>query len=104
MNTTTKQFTLFFLFLLSYAALKAQLLNNTRWRSYGEQNNFDNYWNFNNDTVATSPDNATWTDIAVYIENGNVLSFRDLNSLNCNLNDVGIYHFSIVLDTLRIVE
>src|SRR4029079_7207559 len=84
--------------------LKAQLLNNTRWKSYDEQNHFDLFWNFNNDTVANSPDNATWTNVSVYVEAGNVLTFRNIYSFQCDSTEVGLYHFSVILDTLRINE
>jgi hypothetical protein len=84
-----------------FSFAKAELLNNTRWRSFDQQNHFDLYWNFNNDTVAISTDNISWDFISVYTEAGNVFTRRDLDPLYCDTNIYGIYHFSLVQDTLR---
>jgi hypothetical protein len=79
----------------------AELLNQTRWRSFDSQNNFDLFWNFNNDTVAVSSNNINWNYISVYTEAGNVFTIRDLDSISCTTVDYGIYHFNVVQDTLR---
>ena len=100
----SKQFFLIFFLSALVTIAKAQLLNNTRWRAFDQQNNFDLFWNFNNDTVATSSDNSIWTNVSVYAEGGNILTFRNLNSSECDSNDVGIYYFNIIQDTLRLTE
>jgi hypothetical protein len=82
-------------------AANAQLLNHTRWKSFDQLNNFDLFWNFDNGLVAFSTDNINWDFNAVYTEAGNVFTIRDVNPLMCDTTVYGIYHFSIVQDTLR---
>src|SRR5690348_9926292 len=104
MIKSAKHFLLIFFLSTSVTIVNAQLLNNTRWRAFDQQNNFDLFWNFNNDTVATSSDNSIWANVSVYAEAGNILTFRNLNSIECDSADVGIYYFNVILDTLRLTE
>jgi hypothetical protein len=101
---SSRRIVLIILISVSFITVKAQLLNNTRWKSYDQQNHFDVFWNFNNDTVASSPDNIIWTNVSVYTENGNLLSFRDITDITCDTNVVGFYQFSLQMDTLRFLS
>ena len=60
------------------------------------------YWSFNADTVAVSPDNISWQKISIYGEAGNVFTIQDFQPYFSCGNDLGIYHFSIIHDTLRL--
>jgi len=102
MKTYTRHYTIIIILLaVSICSLKAQVMNNTRWRSYSQQNTFDLFWNFNNDTVSYCNDNISWIDVSVYTEAGNIITFRDLVTNQCDTIEVGIYQFNILLDTLR---
>jgi len=102
MIKSTKRIALIILISVSFKAVNAQLLNNTRWRSYDQLNNFDKYWNYNNDTVAYSLDNINWSSFSVYTEQGNLLTIRDIVDVSCDTSVTGFYQFSLLLDTLRL--
>jgi hypothetical protein len=102
MMKPSKQIIFLILISASFLSVNGQLLNNTRWKSYDALNNFDLFWNFNNDTVAYSPDNMNWTSVSVYVEAGNIVTFRDIIDVGCDTSIVGVYQFSLLLDTLRI--
>jgi hypothetical protein len=106
MKTATKILFLPILFLLIYSSpLKAQLLNNTRWKVYDNGSHaFVQFWNFQNDTIAESIDNINWNWFATYTEVGNVFSIHDIENVTCINSETGVYNFSILFDTLRFTK
>lgn len=92
---------IFALLLLNTIGLStiAQQLENTTWTVTDTVDAFYIYFSFNEDTLSYSYDGILYTDIATYMETGNMFTMIDLASGPCP-GDTGEYTFLVQNDSL----
>ena len=101
----TLRLILFALLASSVFSVKAQQLNNTRWMVFDSLNTFQSYLNFNNDTVAISSDNVSWTYVSIYDQVAiNIVSMRDIEDGSCDSNVTAVYQFTVQQDTMNFLK
>ncbi|MBK5285851.1 MAG: T9SS type A sorting domain-containing protein [Bacteroidia bacterium] len=95
--------TLLMLMLASMLAFtaRAQVLQNTWWRSYTLTNVASEYWHFGQDTIGQSITGNGEIKISTYTTNSNLFTIIDLPFNWCPVTDTGKYNFLIQSDTLR---
>jgi len=86
--------------MLAFTA-RAQVLQNTLWRSYTLTNVASEYWHFGQDTIGQSITGNGEIKISTYTTIGNLFTIIDLPFNWCPVTDTGKYNFLIQSDTLR---
>ena len=79
----------------------SQPLQNSLWKVYHPEGIFFLFFYFHDDTLSTSFDNITYTDVGTGQVIGNNISVVDLPGGQCPVSDTGRYTYLVQNDTLK---